>query len=212
MSSLPAAYAQMPIGDLVAAPFTAVADANMKLAKGLLDFVGQLGFEDGDNPKARSVDFQVTRQEANAAGGTTPVLVDYSVPLLSLVPIPALLIEDVSVDFQMEVTEVSTSNNKTSASAEAAASAKYGFRAFSADFKVSGRVATSRENTSCTNQSAKYQIHATARQQPMTQGMSTLLQLLSAGMSASATPSTTAPAAPRPPAPSTPPASSPSTP
>ncbi|HMW23019.1 MAG TPA: DUF2589 domain-containing protein [Burkholderiaceae bacterium] len=185
MSSFPAAYAQMPIQDLVAAPFKAASDANMTLAGGLLDFVGKLGFEEsasGSKPNARTVDFTVERPQQTASGDINKVKFDYSVPLLSLVPIPALLIEDVSVDFQMEVTDVSTSTQKTATELDATASAKYSFGFFSADFKVNGRVTTSRENTSSTNQSAKYQIHATARQQPMTQGMSTLLQLLASSM------------------------------
>lgn len=181
-NSFPAAYSQMPIQDLVAAPLTAAANANMALANNLLEFVEKLGFsDDSGKTSARTVDFTVTRPvEGSASSRDIP----YTIPLLSLVPIPSLLIEDVSVDFQMEVTEVETTKQTTNTSATTSASVSTSglFSLFKADFKVNGRVTTSRENTSSVNQSAKYQIHVNARQQPMTQGMNVLLQILASSM------------------------------
>ena len=40
---------------------------------------------------------------------------------------------------------------------------------------VSGKVSSSRENTRSTNQTAKYQVHVSARQQRQTEGMSKLM-------------------------------------
>lgn len=43
---------------------------------------------------------------------------------------------------------------------------------------VQGKVSTSRENTRSTNQTAKYQVSVNARQQPPTEGMSKLMDIL----------------------------------
>ena len=43
---------------------------------------------------------------------------------------------------------------------------------------MSGKVTTARENTRMTNQTAKYQIHVSASQQPQTEGLSKLMDIM----------------------------------
>lgn len=71
-------------------------------------------------------------------------------PFLGLVPLPNLLIDDVQVDFQMEVTatESNTENNKE---ASPNSNFKYGFLG-GCSVNLSVQEPSSRENTSSTNQ------------------------------------------------------------
>ena len=95
-------------------------------------------------------------------------------PFIGLVPIPSLLIDRVDVDFQMEVTDTSNVKSTTNAEVEAKASAKHWF----INAEISGKVTTARESTRMTNQTAKYQIHVTASQQPQTEGLSKLMDIM----------------------------------
>ena len=79
-------------------------------------------------------------------------------PFIGLVPIPALLIDRVDVDFQMEVTDTSNVKSTTNAEVEAKVSGK----SWLISAEISGKVTTARENTRMTNQTAKYQIHVSA--------------------------------------------------
>ena len=71
-------------------------------------------------------------------------------PFLGLAPLPNLLIDDVQVDFQMEVTatESNTENNKE---ASPNSNFKYGFLG-GCSVNLSVQESSSRENTSSTNQ------------------------------------------------------------
>ena len=95
-------------------------------------------------------------------------------PFIGLVPIPSLLIDRVDVDFQMEVTDTSNVKSTTNTEVEAKASAKHWF----INAEISGKVTTARENTRMTNHTAKYQIHVSASQQPQTEGLSKLMDIM----------------------------------
>ena len=59
------------------------------------------------------------------------------------------------------------------------ANAKFKFGCFgSGSVNVSGKVSSSRENTRSTNQTAKYQVHVSARQQRQTEGLSKLMDIM----------------------------------
>ena len=93
--------------------------------------------------------------------------------LVGVARLPNNLFTD-DVDFQMEVTDTSNVKSTTNAEVEAKASAKHWF----INAEISGKVTTARENTRMTNQTAKYQIHVTASQQPQTEGLSKLMDIM----------------------------------
>ncbi len=49
---------------------------------------------------------------------------------------------------------------------------------FNLERPVEGKVSSSRENTRSTNQTAKYQVHVSARQQQPTEGLSRLMDIM----------------------------------
>jgi len=99
-------FAGIPIAELVAAPLDAICDSQKKLAQSAFEFMQEIGFnEDGKN---RMAEFTLQRP---IGGSQTPQDITLQVPILSIVPIPNLLIDDVQVDFQMEVTAEKSSGN-----------------------------------------------------------------------------------------------------
>ena len=162
------------IGDLVGAPLDAVCDSQKRLAQSAFEFMQEIGFdEDG---KTRMVEFNFQRP---IQGSPTPQDVTVQVPFIGLIPLPNLLIDDVQVDFQMEVTATETSTEKSSTEGSSSANANFKFGCFGGgSVNVSGKVSSSRENTRSTNQTAKYQVHVSARQQRQTEGLSKLMDIM----------------------------------
>ena len=162
------------IGDLEGAPLDAVCDPQKKLAQSAFEFVQEIGFN--EEGKTRMVEFNLQRP---IEGSTTPQDITVQAPFIGLVPLPNLLIDDVQVDFQMEVTATETSTEKSSSEGSSSANANFKFGCFGGgSVNVSGKVSSSRENTRSTNQTAKYQVHVSARQQRQTEGLSKLMDIM----------------------------------
>lgn len=162
----------LPMRELIAAPLIAAAEAQQELAATAWNFYKQIAFDD-DGKTARVLEFDIKRP-IQQDGVMTTMSQSVKAPFIGLVPIPSLLIDRVDVDFQMEVTDTSNVKSTTNAEVEAKASAKHWF----INAEISGKVTTARENTRMTNQTAKYQIHVTASQQPQTEGLSKLMDIM----------------------------------
>ena len=163
----------LPMRELIAAPLIAAAEAQQELAATAWNFYQQIAFDGKSGNKARILEFDVERPIQQNEKMTT-IKQTVKAPFIGLVPIPALLIDRVDVDFQMEVTDTSNVKSTTNAEVETKASAKHWF----INAEISGKVTTARENTRMTNQTAKYQIHVTASQQPQTEGLSKLMDIM----------------------------------
>ena len=163
----------LPMRELIAAPLIAAAEAQQELAATAWNFYQQIAFDGKSGNKARILEFDVERPIQQNEKMTT-IKQTVKAPFIGLVPIPALLIDRVDVDFQMEVTDTSNVKSTTNAEVEAKASAKRWF----INAEISGKVTTARENTRMTNQTAKYQIHVSASQQPQTEGLSKLMDIM----------------------------------
>lgn len=163
-------FVGIPIAELVAAPLVEVCDSQKKLAQSAYEFMTEIGYD--SEGKTRMLEFNLQRP---IEGSTTPQDIKVQAPFIGLVPLPNLLIDDVQVDFQMEVTATETSTEKSSEEGSMDANAKFKFGCFgSGSVNVRGKVSSSRENTRSTNQTAKYQVHVSARQQRQTEGLSKL--------------------------------------
>lgn len=165
----------LPMRELIGAPLQAASESQQKLAESALEYMLRIGFEEGDLKQARLIKFNLERPVESPDGVSTSTI-EVQAPFLGLVPIPTLLIESVDVDFQMEVTSTEASKDTTAADISTKAGYKGLFSRVTVD--VQGKVSTSRENTRSTNQTAKYQVHVSARQQRATEGMSKLMDIL----------------------------------
>lgn len=164
----------LPIAELVAAPLLAACDSQKRLAQSAFEFITEIGFIEDKKP--RLLEFNLQRP---IEGAMQPQEVKVQAPFLGLVPLPSLLVDDVQIDFQMEVTASETSKEQRASSVDTSASSSFKFGCFaSGSVNVNGKVSSSRENTRSTNQTAKYQVHVSARQQPQTEGLSRLMDIL----------------------------------
>ena len=162
----------LPMRELIAAPLIAAAEAQQELAATAWNFYKQIAFDD-DGKTARVLEFDIKRPiQQDGVMTTMPQRV--KAPFIGLVPIPSLLIDRVDVDFQMEVTDTSNVKSTINAKVETKVSGK----SWLISAEISGKVTTARENTRMTNQTAKYQIHVSASQQPQTECQSKLMDIM----------------------------------
>ena len=173
--SVAAKFTGLPMSDLIAGPLTAVCDSQVKLAQASYDYMMKIGFDDDGN--TRLLKFDLERPEETETGYTTHK-VEVQAPFLGLVPIPSLLVEDTTIEFQMEVSATETEKETTGSEVNTSTEAKYGIFGLGGKVNVSGKVTSARENTRSTNQSAKYQVRVYARQQPPTEGMARLMDTM----------------------------------
>lgn len=132
--------------ELVAAPLLAAARAQEELSRTTVDYIRSFSKE------GRMDSFSM---EIGGDGGELSL----SVPLLALAPIPAMAVDEVLIDFQMEVSssQKSTENGTV---------------------EMEGKVSFSASNTRSSNQSAKYQIHVAARKEEKSEALSRILDLM----------------------------------
>lgn len=177
MAGVADTFRGLPMEDLIAAPLKAVCDSQKQLAKSTHEFMTQIGFDTDDKGNLsgpRLLEYQLERPVNDG----TMAKVVVKAPLLTLVPIPALAVNEVNIDFQMEVTDTQTTTSKTASEIMTEASGSAGFLFWRASVKMNGKVSSSRENTRTTNQTAKYQIRVNARQQQPTEGLSKLMDIM----------------------------------
>jgi len=169
------AFVDLPMSQLIGAPLQAVCKAQVQLANASWEFIKTIAYEDKDGTKTRLLQFTLQRPVESKAGTIDKNEITVQAPFLGLVPIPALLIDDVTVDFQMEVTSSDTEKSSTTGEV----TTKVGYSAWwGLNAEVNGKVTTSKENTRSTNQTAKYQVHVIARQQPPTEGLHRLMDIM----------------------------------
>mgnify|MGYP003430192696 FL=1 len=157
--------------ELISAPLIAVNEAQQQLAASSLDFYNKIAFEDDAKTRCLEFDLDCPVQVPDGIGKKEGHV---KVPFLGLVPIPSLLIDNVDVNFQMEVTDTSTSKNSENADLSADMTPKW----FEYSVSVQGKVKASRENTSSTDQNEKYQVSVSASQRPQAEGLSKLMDTM----------------------------------
>ena len=172
-------FASLPISQLICGPIIAVAQGQSELCRVYLDYLFQLAFKNGNPDNGiNSVKFKLPRQIVTQTGDTKTIELDIEAPLLSLVPVPAFTMDETTVQFTMEITDVKTDTNSSSSSLDS--TAKFSLWGFTSS--VTGKVTTTRENTRSTDQTAKYDIFARATQQPAAEGMAKLTSLFASVM------------------------------
>lgn len=164
----------LPMRELIVAPFRATMESQVALAESTYEFIKLLGFD--DDGELKTIDFNVPIAENIEDGTITYKKEVVKAPLLSLLPIPSLMIDNVTIDFQLElktsidnINKYNTHNENTVKKLKLFSSKKT---------EMLGRVSESRENTRKGNQAAKYQVHVEAKMQQSPEGLQKMLDLI----------------------------------
>lgn len=173
-----AEFEKLPLEFLVATPLIAAVNAQSKSAMATMEFI-QLLIKDG---KPITVDFSASVQETLPAtrGGAVQTIVkeaQINAPLLSIVPVPHLRIDSLTVNFKYEISQVlKTSKEKTTTGELAAKSGALLSPWVSATLK--GSVSSRSSEDSTMNRSGVLEITVHASEAPMPEGLAKILGLL----------------------------------
>ncbi len=203
LESMAQQFTGLPMGDLIGAPLMAAAKANNQMAvtqiKFMLDTCFNVkstgtGDDKKDNYEPIMINMKMTRsaisQSGQDANGTTPdptitpVPITINLPLLTILPLNALAVDDVKITFEMEVkssySQTQSQEQKSSVEAKGSFSAKYDIGIFSAE--VSGSVASSSSSSNSNKEtydksnSATYNVSVHAGQLPLPEGVGVIIK------------------------------------
>ena len=180
----------LPMSDLIGGPLNAACEAQVKLAQSTADFIKVIGFNpptadtDPYSGGTRTALFRFKRPVDNPAvtpgepGSTKEEEVEICVPLLAIVKVPNLSITTVDVTFDMEVKSSFASKESSDTEASLDAEMSVGWGCFKAKAKIHGSVASHKENTRSSDNSAKYHVAVHAEDRGMPEGLARVLDIL----------------------------------
>lgn len=170
-------FAGLPMQSLICGPIIAAAKGQQELTAVYLDGVKKLAF-DKDN-QTNTLNFKYKRPVIGQDKTVTTQECEIDAPLISLVPLPAFTMDELTVDFNMEVKSSEMKDDKTHE--EASSTVSYNSW-FGLDASITGNVTSDSEHRRQTDSSATYRVHARAVQQPPSEGMEKLTALFAQAM------------------------------
>lgn len=169
-------FAGLQMEQLIGAPLRAAADASTQLANSTADFINRVGF-DGDG-KVRTVAFGYQRRSLNEDGTSNLDEMKVAVPMLAIVPIPNLQIDEVNVLFDMEVKQSERQESARDMNASMTGSVNLGIVKVS----VTGSVSAHQSNTRSSDNSAKYHVDVRATNHGTPEGLARVLDMMAANV------------------------------
>lgn len=195
----------LPFGRVIGGPMTAAIQAQSLAAQATVNFIKEVGFTrvdstpsageasdaNGDMGEVRNVTFKYRRksvtgvEEGNNDGEEE---VNLTVPILTIVPIPYIRIEEMTIQFTANITEQQEYSRGSANSSSVATDTSIDFKAgsflspvkFGLNAKVSTRHNKSETSNSKTNNSTQYtiDINLKAVQDEMPAGLAKILHIM----------------------------------
>jgi len=172
-------FVGLPIESLICAPILAAAKGQQELQAVYIDGLMKLAYKGGTPGETNVLTFTYDRPVNKPDGTVGTETYTLNAPLLSLVPVPAFTMDELTVDFTMSVDAHEMQDDKTHS--EISSTVSYNSW-FGLDASITGKVSSDSEHTRSTDSSATYTIHARAVQQPPSEGMAKLTSLFAQTM------------------------------
>lgn len=169
----------LPMDQLIGSPLSAAADASMRLANSTAEFINKVGFDANGN--VRNVAFKYEKRSMNDDGTSNLDEMKVDVPMLAIVPIPNLQVDEVNILFDMEVKQSERSETAVDVGATITGTAKLGIISVS----VSGSVSAHHGHTRSTDNSAKYHVDIRATNHGTPEGLARVLDMMAANVAPS---------------------------
>lgn len=168
-------FAGLQMEQLIGAPLRAAADASVQLANSTADFIDRVGFDKG---KVRTVAFGYQKRSVNEDGTSNLDEMKVEVPVLAIVPIPNLQVDEVNILFDMEVKQSERQESSNDMSASLNSSVNFGF----VKINVSGSVSAHQSHTRSSDNSAKYHVDVRAANHGTPEGLARVLDMMAANV------------------------------
>lgn len=170
-------FAGMDMQNLIGGPLMATANANLYMAQATAKFINDVGID--ANGKVRTASFGYERRTANEDGTSNVDTMKVDIPMLAIVPIPNLQVDEVNILFDMEVKQSEKSESATDWGGSLTGSMNLGI------FKVSitGNVSSHSSNTRSSDNSAKYHVDVRAGNHGTPEGLARVLDIMASCVS-----------------------------
>ena len=152
---------------------------SIMLANSTAEFINKVGFDSNGN--TRNVAFTYEKKSMNEDGTSNNDQMKVEVPILAIVPVSNLQIDEVAVLFDMEVKQSESSQTEFDANLSAHATVGFSFLKVS----VSGSVSAHSSNTRSSDNSAKYNVSVTATNHGTPEGLGRVLDMMAANVAPS---------------------------
>jgi hypothetical protein len=163
----------LPLEMMFLAPLQAAIQAQVASARATAEYMKSIGFDDkGQVITVRSGYNQVLTDAQGNPSKTVQRVVD--APLLGLIPIPALAIKTVDIEFELTVETSETKSSETEVKGSAAGKVGWGF--FSASFSAS--MSSKSSSVRKTDTRARYSVKIHAEQMDPPEGFSRIIDTL----------------------------------
>lgn len=185
----------LPFADVIGGPLKAAIEAQAQAAQMTVEFITTVGFEGDGNPffdtdgnsKAapklgplRTVEFDYSNQEPDGTLRNAKL----KVPLLTVVPIPFLRIDEMTVDFTAKITEVESSSQVDKNVVKQKRKLGLKYKSFWSPVSVGFKASYSSKHSSTAATSSRYKteytvnVHVRAVQDDVPGGLSRVLDIL----------------------------------
>ncbi len=172
-------FAGLDMEQLIGGPLSAAANASSQLADTTADFIKRVGFD--KKGSLNTVAFGYQKRSVNEDGTTNVDEMRVAVPLLAIVPIPNLQIDEVNILFDMEVKQSERSEKSLDMGASLSGSLNLGIVKVS----ISGSVSAHQSNTRSSDNSAKYHVDVRATNHGTPEGLARVLDMMAANVAPS---------------------------
>lgn len=180
-SQVASEFGGLPMKSLIGAPLKAAADANAMLARSQTQFILSNCFEKKEDGKLKPImiEFDIERSVINADG--TPAAekasISFTVPLLTLVPINTLAVDELDVSFEMEVKSSREYDHQTADQEKDSAKGDYAspYNADKFSCELHGTLSSSKNTKGANRANAHYEIKMHAGQSPLPIGLTTII-------------------------------------
>jgi hypothetical protein len=186
-------FSGLPMGALIGGPLKAAAEANQQMAMTQLTFMMNTCFTPDATDKTKydpvMISMTLTRSVIQQAeDGNAPSISQestiFELPILTIIPLNSLAVDDVNIHFEMEVKSSFAQKNTTSTSSETAEKGAFSGSGNIGPFhvEISGSVShdskseSASDTTHTQSNSAKYEVTVHASQIPLPQGVNTIIE------------------------------------
>lgn len=182
---------QIPFAHLIGAPLKAAIESQALAAKTTVDYIKEIGFKppavsptdialntanDADVGEVRNVTFKYIKKDTDDNDKDF----ELTVPILTIIPIPYIRIDEMTIDFQAKLTDsiVDTRTSDTTVTADLSGSYGSFWTPVKVNFRVSATHKSSASKTASQTREYKMEIHVRAVQDEMPGGLSKILDIL----------------------------------
>lgn len=168
-------FTGLDMEQLVGAPLVAACNAQMQVARSVADYIQQVGID--ENGQVRTVSFSF-QQHAVPGEENQPMQVE--VPLLAMVPLPNLQMDEVGLTFDMEIRQSETKESEMQAGGDLTGGIGFG----PAKVSMRGTVSSHSQHTRASDYSAKYHFEIRAANHGTPEALERVRDLMLAGIGA----------------------------